>query len=460
MQQLLNKQTAIVALVGIISFFFFGYYITRDDEFSLFIVYAILTGLFLYVFPFWKSVVKPKFEFKQVLVIGLLFRLVLLFSTPNLSDDYYRFIWDGELISNGNNPYEFKPIDQEFDSPKEAVTLKDRTYDKMNSKEYYSVYPPVNQVFFGLVEYASGNNSYQFIVLLRLLLIGFDIGVIVILAKLLKWFSKKKELVVIYALNPLVITELTGNLHFEGVTLFFVLAAMWFLLQKRTVQAGLLYALAICTKLIPILFLPLFIFRIKWKQLFVFYGVIGVFTLLLFLPFTGANLLETFGSSLVLYFKTFEFNGSLYNVLREIGFQIYGYNQIENIGKIGQVMVLVSAVLILIKSRRNRDLKSIFNYIVWLLLIYYAFASIVHPWYIIYLLTLSIFTNLRFPLVWSFLVVLSYYAYRDVGVVNESYWLIGFEYAALLGAVVWDLLNLRKQSSLRIRESNEAVSPS
>ena len=460
MQQLLNKQTAIVALTGIISFFFFGYYITREDTLSLFIIYAILTGLFLYAFPFWKLIVKPKFEFKQVLVIGILFRLVLLFSTPSLSDDYYRFIWDGELISNGNNPYDFKPVDQEFDSLKEAVTIKDRTYDKMNSKEYYSVYPPVNQLFFGLVEYASRNNSYQFIVLLRLLLIGFDIGVILILAKLLKWFSKKKELVVIYALNPLVVIELTGNLHFEGVTLFFVLAAMWFLLQKRTVQAGLLYALAICTKLIPILFLPLFIFRMKWKQLFVFYGVIGVFTLLLFLPFMGVNLFETFGSSISLYFKTFEFNGSLYNVFREVGFQIYGYNQIENIGKIGQVIVLLSAVLILIKSRRNRDLKSIFNYIVWLLLIYYAFASIVHPWYIIYLLTLSIFTNLRFPLVWSFVVVLSYYAYRDVGVVNESYWLIGLEYVVLLGAVVWDLLNLRKKSSLRIRESNEAVSPS
>ena len=189
MQQLLNKQTAIVTLVGVISLFFFGYYITRDNELALFIVYAILTGLFLYVFPFWKSIVKPKFEFKQVLFIGLLFRLVLLFSTPNLSDDYYRFIWDGELISNGNNPYEFKPVEQEFYSPKEETTLKDRAYDKMNSKEYYSVYPPVNQVFFGLVEYASGNNSYQFIVLLRLLLIGFDIGVIVILAKLLKGFN-------------------------------------------------------------------------------------------------------------------------------------------------------------------------------------------------------------------------------------------------------------------------------
>jgi len=145
-----------------------------------------------------------------------------------------------------------------------------------------------------------------------------------------------------------------------------------------------------------------------------------------------------------LYFKTFEFNGSLYNVFREVGFQIYGYNQIENIGKIGQVIVLLSAVLILIKSRRNRDLQSIFKFIVWLLLTYYAFASIVHPWYIIYLLTLSIFTNLRFPLVWSFVVVLSYYAYRDVGIVNESYWLIGFEYAVLLGAVVWDFRNFKK----------------
>lgn len=450
MQRLLNKQTVIVALTGAISLFCFGYHIIRDNEVALFSFYCVFIGLFAYVFPFWKSSPDSKLGFKQILFIAILFRVVLLFMTPNLSDDYYRFIWDGELISNGNNPYEFKPVEQEFDNPKEAVTLKDRTYGKMNSKEYYSVYPPVSQVFFGLVEYTSGNNSYQFIVLLRILLIGFDIGVILILAKLLKWFSKKKELVVIYALNPLVITELTGNLHFEGVTLFFVLAAMWYLTQKRTVQAGLLYALAICTKLIPILFLPLFIFRMNWKQLFVFYGVIGVFTLLLFFPFMDVNLLETFGYSISLYFNTFEFNGSLYNVFREIGFQFYGYNQIENIGKIGQVIVLLSAVLILIKSRRNKELKRIFNYIVWLLLIYYAFASIVHPWYIIYLLTLSVFTNLRFPLVWSFLVVLSYYAYRDVGVVNENYWLIGFEYVVLLAAVVWDLRNIQKRTSLGI----------
>ena len=460
MRQLQNKQAAIIALVGITSLFFFGYYINRSNSFSLFIVYAILTGLFLYVFPFWKSFLSPKLAFKQVLVIGIVFRFVLLFSTPNLSDDYYRFIWDGELVSSGNNPYKFKPVDQMFASPKDEINLKDRVYYKLNSKEYYSVYPPVDQFFFGLVAYASGNNSFQFIVLLRLLLIGFDIGVILILAKLLKWFNKKRELVVLYALNPLVVTELTGNLHFEGVTLFFVLTSIWFVIQKRHIQAGLLYALAICTKLVPLLLLPFFIYRMNWKPLMVFYTVIGLFTVMLFVPFSDVNLLETMGSSIGLYFHSFEFNASIYYLFREIGFKIYGYNQIENIGKIGQVIVLISSILLLMKNRHRKEFNNMFSFFVWMLLIYYALASIVHPWYIIYLLTLSIFTNLKFPLVWSFLVVLSYYAYRDVGVVNESYWLIWFEYSVLLGAVVWDLLNLRKQSSLRIRESNEAISPS
>ena len=441
MRQLQNKQAAIIALVGITSLFFFGYYINRSNSFSLFIVYAILTGLFLYVFPFWKSFLSPKLAFKQVLVIGIVFRFVLLFSIPNLSDDYYRFIWDGELVSSGNNPYKFKPVDQMFASPKDEINLKDRVYYKLNSKEYYSVYPPVDQGVFGLVAYASGNNSFQFIVLLRLLLIGFDIGVILILAKLLKWFNKKRELVVLYALNPLVVTELTGNLHFEGVALFFMLTSILFIIQKRHIQAGLLYALAICAKLVPLLLLPFFIFRIQWKPLVVFYSVIAGLTIVLFLPFSDVNLLETMGSSIGLYFNSFEFNGSIYYLFREIGFQIYGYNQIENIGTIGQGIVLISSIMILIKSRETKDFKSLFTYFVWILLIYYSVASIVHPWYIIYLLTFSILTNLKFPLIWSFVIVLSYYAYKDIGTVEENYWLIGVEYIILLFAIIWDLKN-------------------
>ncbi len=89
----------------------------------------------------------------------------------------------------------------------------------------------------------------------------------------------------------------------------------------------------------------------KWKPLVVFYGVIGVFTMLLFLPFSDVNLLETMGSSIGLYFNSFEFNGSIVLLyLEKLVFKIYGYNQIENIGKIGQVIVLISSIFSYKKS--------------------------------------------------------------------------------------------------------------
>ena len=48
--------------------------------------------------------------------IGLVFRLIILISTPNLSQDFYRFFWDGQLILNGFNPY--------LNTPNQIIILK------------------------------------------------------------------------------------------------------------------------------------------------------------------------------------------------------------------------------------------------------------------------------------------------------------------------------------------------
>jgi hypothetical protein len=37
--------------------------------------------------------------------------LLLLFAVPALSDDFYRFVWDGRLLFNGINPYTILPAD-------------------------------------------------------------------------------------------------------------------------------------------------------------------------------------------------------------------------------------------------------------------------------------------------------------------------------------------------------------
>ena len=278
MQSLLNKNSIILLLIGVSSLIVFGYFISRDNELGLFSVYGVLIGMFLYAYPFWDIKNKINLKFKQIIFLAIVFRLVLLFMTPNLSDDYYRFIWDGNIISSGNNPYEFTPNNQEFNSIKDKITLKDRTFvgneafpDGMNSKNYYSVYPPVNQVIFGVSSFFAGNDNWSNILFLRIIIIAFDLGVIIQLTSLLKWFSKKKELIIIYALNPLVITELTGNLHFEGVTIFFVLAAILLILKHKYLQSGLIYSLAIGTKLIPLILLPVFLFKLNWKRLIIFY---------------------------------------------------------------------------------------------------------------------------------------------------------------------------------------------
>jgi hypothetical protein len=75
----------------------------------------------------------------------------------------------------------------------------------------------------------------------------------------------------------------------------------------------------------------------------------------------------------------------------------------------------------------------------WILLIYFAVASIVHPWDIVYLIGFSVFTGYVFPVAWSGLVFLSYMAYQNIGVVEEEPILIFIEYFIVLLAVIYDL---------------------
>ena len=48
---------------------------------------------------------------KVIFAVGILIRIILLFAFPNLSDDIYRFVWDGSLIGLGINPYGSMPSD-------------------------------------------------------------------------------------------------------------------------------------------------------------------------------------------------------------------------------------------------------------------------------------------------------------------------------------------------------------
>ena len=89
--------TAIIGL-SLITYIYFCYYTERHEHISI--------GLcVLGLFTFYILLLKLDLPTGLMIKIGLVFRLIILISTPNLSQDFYRFFWDGQLILNGFNPY-------------------------------------------------------------------------------------------------------------------------------------------------------------------------------------------------------------------------------------------------------------------------------------------------------------------------------------------------------------------
>src|SRR5690606_9444468 len=145
--------------------------------------------------------------------------------------------------------------------------------------------------------------------------------------------------------------------------------------------------------------------------------------------FFDAAIVENLSSSLNLYFRRFEFNASLYYLLREIGTLILGYNPIA---LIGPFLALVALLRILFFSWSGRINLSLPERWLFVLTAYLLCATTVHPWYVIPLVVLSVLTRFRFPMIWSALLPLTYLAYGQVPF-YENLWVVVLEYGVVVG---------------------------
>ena len=105
------------------------------------------------------------------------------------------------------------------------------------SARNYSNYPPLNQFMFGLAALLGGSSLLATVVVMRLQLILADIGIYYFGRKLLKNMNRSPYLIFWYFLNPLVIIECTGNLHYEALMLFFFVLAFFLLSRKKPNEA-------------------------------------------------------------------------------------------------------------------------------------------------------------------------------------------------------------------------------
>ena len=139
-----------------------------------------------------------------------------------------------------------------------------------------------------------------------------------------------------------------------------------------------------------------------------------------------------------LWFQSFEFNASIYYLIRTIGFWVTGYNPIKWIGpSMGILTILLLAALWYLYYRKKDLLWS--TPMVYALTIYFLMSTTVHPWYIGTILALSVLTLHTYPMVWTYLVFLSYSHYSG-GWFQENYYFITAEYTILF---LWMMIEYR-----------------
>jgi alpha-1,6-mannosyltransferase len=204
------------------------------------------------------------------LILGwaLSFRASLVWVTPGfLSDDIYRYVWDGLVQQAGINPYYYAP-----EAP-ELVFLRDDTiFPMINRKSVLTIYPPGAQLFFRLMAWLHHGD----VVAMKAMILLADMGSIVLLWRLLKRLGLPQTHIVFYAWHPLVIVELGISGHLDGVMTPFVLLACLWMMQNRPWLVGASLALATLMKLYPAILLPVFYRQRAWQMPVMFCALIAV----------------------------------------------------------------------------------------------------------------------------------------------------------------------------------------
>ena len=213
-----------------------------------------------------------------VLLVAAVSRLILVPGDPALSNDAFRYVWDGRVQAAGINPYAYAPAD-----PVLAHLRDDEIYPRLNREEVRTIYPPVAQGVFRLL-YAANPGSVAWT---KLVLVVLDLVAIALLASLLSRVGRRPELSLLYAWHPLAIFEIGGSGHLEALLVLLLLLGLHLAVRGRAVAAGIAMGAAGLVKFYALAALPALA---AGGRRFHLVAAAGATVLLAYLPFADAEL--------------------------------------------------------------------------------------------------------------------------------------------------------------------------
>jgi alpha-1,6-mannosyltransferase len=206
-----------------------------------------------------------------ILASTVLFRLVLLPATPSLSDDVYRYQWDGRVQRAHINPYVAIP------SSPELARLLNPDNPEPPGIDTPTIYPPLSEFAYRMIETVPGYKRVSTIL---------DLACVGMLLLLLAVMKRPLQRVLAYAWNPAVLISFAMSGHFDPLAIVMFLAALFFLATDRRELSIIALALSFLSKFFPVLLLPAFLKRVRLAYASIF--IMLVFTF--YLPFLGAGL--------------------------------------------------------------------------------------------------------------------------------------------------------------------------
>ncbi|HEX6976180.1 MAG TPA: hypothetical protein VF147_17355 [Vicinamibacterales bacterium] len=344
-------------------------------------------------------------------VIAVAIRVPLAVPKVGHDNDMVRYVWDGRVQTLGYNPYAVTPAD-----PAMARTHNDETRE-MPSRRARTPYPPGAQLFFRLVVGLHDSSRAM-----KFALVFCDLMTMVVLWRWLAVTGRNEWLTLAYAWNPLVVLEVAHSGHIDALGALWITASAYWLARKRTSLASVAFVLAVTTKLLPIVLLPLYLGRVKLRDLLV--G--GALFALLYIPFmTGGTMPLGAVPNVVAFIR---FNGPLFRIIAQLGTP-----------QVAAAFAVGAGFLVAVWARWQWRADEPAAW-AWPMAVALAGAPVIYPWYLLYF-TPFLFSSLTAPLiVWTFTifpVYLVWYvpALRRPWVVPTTVLL--FEYGAFVLSLAW-----------------------
>ena len=217
------------------------------------------------------------------LVFAALFRLAIIFSPPYLSDDIFRYIWDGRVQAAGVNPYRYIPAEEPL-----AQLRDEKIYPYINRRETArTIYPPIAQAAFLLITRFSESVTWM-----KAAMVGFEAIAICAIVQLLSSFGFARQRVLIYAWHPLAVWEFAGSGHADALAIAFIALALLARRKNAETLTGVLIACATCVKLFPVVLFPAVYMRKSWKMPLAFVATV----LIAYLPYLSVGPMGVLGS--------------------------------------------------------------------------------------------------------------------------------------------------------------------